>query len=491
MKNSKLLLTAAFCFVATFLIAQPIQKSGYTLTPAGQTINAAGGSITNLNVLRITGTAGNVALTNANSTNWITDVLNIGTPDGADMIPIVDVSTGSRKYALATEFLAGAGDVTTAQLNNASNVLRTDITNLQGATNGQNSRLNGHDTDIANLQGATNGLVADIQSTSNKVVVAAGTGGITVTSSGAGGVQTFTVNDDDAGGSTNNVATGVLFNTTSNLLTLLGGLVIPPRPGTATIDVTTNLTFYFTVGSDTNITIAGASSNVPPVELVFTQDSVGAHTITIGGVGEIHAADTNALGETMLSVYGWAGRTNAVPISTPAVLLTSYLAKGGVPASSTTNFGVINLAEGEVLMGTNHVNHPFGVAAVNIPAGGGSAGPTTNAPPYTVPIIGTNFILDWLALGATNDVILTLSAHSGLLNTNIIPGKFIRMAIEQPNEGFTYLVPNTNYFGPNFRPTSVQTGITQSTNGNYVDFIALYGFRTNAVLSGQNWGSEP
>jgi hypothetical protein len=63
----------------------------------------------------------------------------------------------------------GGGDVTTAQLNAASNVLRTDITALQGATNGLHARAgnlegatNGLHGRVGNLEGATNGLRADV-----------------------------------------------------------------------------------------------------------------------------------------------------------------------------------------------------------------------------------------------------------------------------------------------------------------------------------------
>lgn len=63
---------------------------------------------------------------------------------------------------------------TQIQLNAASNVLRTDISNLQGATNGLRSDVlnlqggtNGLRTDVLNLQGATNGLFTSITFSSN------------------------------------------------------------------------------------------------------------------------------------------------------------------------------------------------------------------------------------------------------------------------------------------------------------------------------------
>lgn len=75
------------------------------------------------------------------------------------------VSSGVLHLGVSAAGGGGGGDVTTSQLNAASNVLRTDITALQGATNGLHTRAgnlegatNGLTTRAGNLEGATNGL---------------------------------------------------------------------------------------------------------------------------------------------------------------------------------------------------------------------------------------------------------------------------------------------------------------------------------------------
>lgn len=59
--------------------------------------------------------------------------------------------------------------------------------------------LGSNSTSVSSLGRLSTGEIVETPQASNRVVVAAGTGGITVTPSGANGVMTFTVNDDDAG----------------------------------------------------------------------------------------------------------------------------------------------------------------------------------------------------------------------------------------------------------------------------------------------------
>lgn len=129
------------------------------------------------------------------------------------------------------------------------------------------------------------------------------------------------------------------------------------------------------------------------------------------------------------------------------------------------------------------------VAIGNLPGTAASGGPSTNYPPYTVPITGTNFVLDWLALGPTNTVLLTNYANAGIIHSNIVNSKERLVCIlRQGSQGFCTIVSNS----PNIRFTQVQTGITQSTNSNFNDFIVwVPDGNTNAVLSGQNWGAAP
>lgn len=133
-------------------------------------------------------------------------------------------------------------------------------------------------------------------------------------------------------------------------------------------------------------------------------------------------------------------------------------------------------------------NPPTGTVVIDGSGISGGSGPSTNPPPYTIPVVGTTFIINWSALGPTNDVIITNYAAGMLLNnTNIIPGKFIRARADQGSQGFCTIVSNS----PNLRFTSVNTGFIQVTNGGFQDFFGFYGSGTNAVLSGQNWGAAP
>lgn len=183
---------------------------------------------------------------------------------------------------------------------------------------------------------------------------------------------------------------------------------------------------------------------------------------------------------------GWftlrGGQTNYGPTKLTGILDMSWLLTNGTPFGSVTGLDFVSGITGYVATGR---------AKLGVSVSGGSSGPTTNAPPYTVPITGTNFIIDWLALGATNDVILTNYANAGVLHTNIIPAKRIIARIDQGSQGFCTLVANTNNFGPNNRFTLVITGITQSTNGGYQDLFGWCGIGTNAVAAMNNWGAAP
>lgn len=87
----------------------------------------------------------------------------------------------------------------------SSTYSETDIANLQGGTNGLDSRASSLETQTNSLSSRINTQFSTLSNytdtaSSNRVRVAAGTGGITVTPSGSGGVMTFTIDDDDAGG---------------------------------------------------------------------------------------------------------------------------------------------------------------------------------------------------------------------------------------------------------------------------------------------------
>lgn len=139
------------------------------------------------------------------------------------------------------------------------------------------------------------------------------------------------------------------------------------------------------------------------------------------------------------------------------------------------------------------LDYPNGGSSGSGSGSAGASGPSTNYPPYTVPITGTNFVVDWRALGPTNTVILTNYANAGLIQTNIVNTKErLVMIIRNGSQGFCNLITNTASTGDNQRMTQVHTGITRSTNGGYNDFLVwVPDGNTNAVLSGQNWGAAP
>ena len=96
----------------------------------------------------------------------------------------------------------------------------------------------------------------------------------------------------------------------------------------------------------------------------------------------------------------------------------------------------------------------------------------------------TNFTIDFLALGGTNDVLISLTANSGLLITNASSGpvKELRCRILQDSTGNRTLVHNPSPYGPNFRSGIDITGINLTTNAGYYDLVYLYNVDTNAQL---------
>ena len=164
---------------------------------------------------------------------------------------------------------------------------------------------------------------------------------------------------------------------------------------------------------------------------------------------------------------------------------TVWITRIGGWTNLTIETPIYDLIPGSgITASTNHALRQITLSS----SGGG--GPSTNPPPYTIPITGTNFIIDWIVLGSTNDLIITNYVNAGILNTNVTYGrKYIR--IDQSSVGFNTIVPNTNYFGPNWRFSGLITGINQSTNSGYQDFIVIQANGTNVVLMGQNFGVAP
>lgn len=120
--------------------------------------------------------------------------------------------------------------------------------------------------------------------------------------------------------------------------------------------------------------------------------------------------------------------------------------------------------------------------------GAGSSGPTTNAPTYAEVISGTNFVVDFLALGATNSIKLTLTAHSGIQFTNVIKGMKVTMEVWQDSSGTWSLVTNGI---PNYRISADIPWTTPTTNATKCDTWALYCAGTNVQVVGVTTGFSP
>lgn len=124
----------------------------------------------------------------------------------------------------------------------------------------------------------------------------------------------------------------------------------------------------------------------------------------------------------------------------------------------------------------------------NLPPSSGSSGPTTNAPPYVLLLSGTNFVIDFLALGPTNDVRLTLTNNSGLLLTNIIDGKNLTLEVFQNVTGSWNLVTNGV---ANYRISADIPWIAPTTNAGKCDTWKIHCSGTNGQFVGVVTGFSP
>jgi hypothetical protein len=136
-------------------------------------------------------------------------------------------------------------------------------------------------------------------------------------------------------------------------------------------------------------------------------------------------------------------------------------------------------------------NPPSGTIVIT--GSGGSSGPTTNAPPYTASLGGTgntNLIIDWIALGPTNEVRITATANFAIVHTNVIDGKNVTVETIQDATGNRTATTNPAY-PPNTRFGIEITGFALSTNATYRDLLKFHGSFTNAQVSGNLRGFAP
>lgn len=273
--------------------------------------------------------------------------------------------------------------------------------------------------------------------------------------------------------------------TVSNFQNLRAGLVADvdyAACNTTSIRTNEGTRQTINLGANTNLTggLVGLSDGVE-ILLKVMQSSAGAKTLTIAGVGEIFEVNTNASAITYLVFDNQGGTTN-VSSSHPSIRLTSYMQKGDILASDGTNFTRVNLGTGKIPMGTN-ANHVTGVAAVDIPSGGGGGASTFNEVQFEPTANGTNIksgamltnpivqnslrvsngwtyiggrqtnadniipaVDNFVELGASTRRFYTLRLMDGGLELHDGPGtKFVRVAVPATlDETWTWTIPPNN-----------------------------------------------
>lgn len=427
------------------------------------------------------------------------------------------------------------------QLTNSANVTDTELEFLDGVTSAIQTQINnrqGGSAVLSNLVGTVANNVTNENSSALQInagvmsltpgvlsnVVASGHGAPYIAVGTNGGTlanvtnlmfrtSSVTLSNDSAGiasihvaasggsGSTNNVVTGEHFTTISNQL-----YRAPMNLGDTTNIVASFRTNQYIVAPSNSFTLTVSdlpqSGHKATIELfLINTNSAGGFFVTNG----LNGGSIILLSAPSTNRFLIHSQTNALWVESGQILATGlsdvFVMQTNATIATATNVNpTIQDVSGDKFrfdLGAPSdsqalVFHPgsSGTIVTNGAASGGG-GPTTNPPPYTVPITGTNFVIDVLSLGATNSIVLTNYAPAGLLITNLVEGKFIRIRVKQGSQGFNTLVFNTNHFGPNWRPTLVQTGLTQSTNGGYNDFFGIECVETNGVLMGQNWGARP
>jgi hypothetical protein len=256
------------------------------------------------------------------------------------------------------------------------------ITNLNWSIIASTTNVNG----VSNYVGAISNYVDT--ASSNRVRLAAGSGGITVSQSGSGGVQTWTINDDDAGSGsslsyaaipTSGIVGGSTYGWTTNLSANL--MVIASN-------LTANVHYFIDIRS------AGYVASISNYQSFYFRDA---------GLGGISSFGTN--GSSTLEIWKDtpSGLTNAIMHGPEAslvvaggpVLVTNSLtrtithiggltvATNGVTVGSGTNVNWTSGVTGYVSGATLNL----GIAGNTIIEGWGNALVTNGA---TVAIVETN-----------------------------------------------------------------------------------------------------
>lgn len=204
--------------------------------------------------------------------------------------------TGNTGWWLLAPGGGGSGDVTTAQLNSASNVLRTDISNLQGGTNGLDALVKTKQNGSAGLTNLV-GTVANNVTNENSTALQINSGTLTLT---PGVLSNIVASGHGAPYIAVNTNSGTLANVT-NLIFRSGVVVSNDSTGIASLHVATS------GGS--------GGTNFPPVITATTNVTVGT------GVRQslVFSSPSNQFynhqgtplnGETILSSFTNGGATN-------------------------------------------------------------------------------------------------------------------------------------------------------------------------------------
>lgn len=197
--------------------------------------------------------------------------------------------------------------VDSRQITNLNWALVASTTNVVGVSNNLQTLLVANDTTtsnalrttfIANDTTTSNGVMSQLTlAASNRVQLAAGSGGITVNQSGSGGIQTWTINDDDAGSGsslsyaaipTSGIVGGATLGWTTNLSANL--LIVPSN-------LTANVHYLIDVQS------SGYVASISNYQSIYFRDS---------GLGGTSALGTN--GSSTLEIWKDtpSGTTNAI-----------------------------------------------------------------------------------------------------------------------------------------------------------------------------------
>jgi hypothetical protein len=232
--------------------------------------------------------------------------------------------------------------------------------------------------------------------------------------------------------------------------------------------------------------------------LVTGTNISGRYVVALGSTGPTNLVVYPGAGVTRLEIWNTNAATVNLLVETNGSSFPGSWYSGGNSISIPTNgLSVIEVSTNR--LGTNVLVIPS--KDLVLVAGSGNI-LTTNltantvavasfASPFAASLGGTgttNIVVDFTALGITNDITFTASANFSIVATNVVAGKVVRLALTQGTAGFYTCVTNGTYNPSNLRVGTTVTGFNLSTNGGYTDVVSLYGVGTNALLAGNILG---